>query len=78
MTRVLTIAFGAFLLAGCSVKAEPQDSIEGREQVAGRMVRLGYDRWVAACAFHTARNGGSREDADKNCRVDFHFPERGE
>lgn len=53
------------------IKPEP---ITPEEEGAVAMIQMGYDRWVVACAYQTAKDGGTLEQARNDCVVDFHLP----
>jgi len=72
MSRVITLA--GLALSACSASPiAPADHNDQREHVAGYMVRLGYDRLVAACAFEIGKRGGTRAEAVQKCLADFKF-----
>lgn len=80
MTRRYLSTAIAVALGGCGLEPEqppptygfadnPQQ--ESRDALAGYAVRLGYDRWAMGCGFQVAKAGGSIDDAEKKCLVDF-------
>lgn len=71
--RSVTILCFAFLLASCRYEATP-DPLSSQERAAVYMLQLGYDKWVVACAYTVGRDGGSLEQADQTCRVEFDLP----
>jgi hypothetical protein len=68
------IILAAMALSGCVGQKPCPPAPNPAEQAAVFMVRMGYDRWVVACAYAAAKDGRSFNEADQNCRVDFHLP----
>lgn len=66
----------AATLSGCGRPSADhvKPPIAPEEYAAVQMVRLGYDRWVAVCAYTIGKDGGSASAAQKACLVDFHLP----
>ncbi len=74
--RYLYLAVGiAFAVAACGpqLRDRPthQEAQSERDEIVGYMVRLGYDKWVAACAYHFGKRHLPREEMFKACMADF-------
>ena len=73
-----TIAFAGLALASCKTEA-PTASQTLREKQheenagAGYMVRLGYDKLVAACGYELGRRNAPRSELRTKCIADFAF-----
>jgi hypothetical protein len=76
--RVALIVLAALALAACKTDA-PAKAPSLREKqheenaMAGYMVRLGYDRFAAACGYAMALKHKPRAMLAKNCTVSFSF-----
>lgn len=66
---ILTLA-----LSACDDSRKFEDGKIDREvqkqELAGYMVSLGYDDWVAACSYALGREGRPKSDLSR-CKVDF-------
>jgi hypothetical protein len=71
MSSRWVIMLAALALSACGKPlAKPMTT---QEQAAVEMLRLGYDRWAVACAFTSAKQGRSIDEAQRSCRVDFNL-----
>lgn len=83
MKRLLIIPILALALNGCSTDCRSPIGIfeapklpagvlkTPEEDAAITVLKLGYDRWVVACAFAVAKDGKSLDEAMKKCVADF-------